>query len=253
MSGITTAVILASGLGNRLKPLTLRTPKPLIKVGGCFLIEYTLENLKSAGVQRAIITTRPFGEQFPKKLGTSYRGIDLIYRSLPQNFPPLGTAGDLKATEDLLQEGEPFLVCNSDIVTDLDLKEAIKDHLESGCSATIALVKKNPREYPASIGINEKGNITRLHRNIYGESIEKYTFACQHILTRNLLRYIPKNRPWGFFGDNDLYPTLVQKKISINTYIYPPGTYWEDVGTLERLKKVERHIKTGRFKPPKTA
>lgn len=251
MSKLTTAVILASGLGNRLKPLTLKTPKPLIKIGDHYLIEYVLENLARAEIEKAIITTRLFGKQFPEKLGNSYKNIALVYKHLPPNSPPFGAAGDLKTTEELLPENGPLFVCNCDTVTNLDLRNLSRSHFRSECLATIALIKKRRQEYPASIGLDERGNTAKLHRNIYGKAEKCYTFACQHILTKGLLQYIPKNKPWGFFGDNDLYPTLIEKRIPINTFVYPPNIYWEDVGTLERLKKVEKDIKTRRFKPLK--
>jgi len=243
MSKITTAVVLASGHGNRLKPLTSKTPKPLVKIGNRYLIEYVLENLYRAEIEKVLITTRPFGKQFPERLGDFYKSIALIYEHLPPNSPPLGAAGDLKTTEHLLPEKKPFLVCSCDIITNLNFRKLAKHHFESEHPATIALVKKESPEYPTAIGLDKKGDISKLHRNIYKESAEKYTFACQHVLNRWLLKYIPKNKPWGFFGDNDLYPTLIKNAIPINTYIYPENAYWEDVGTLEKLEKAKKDLK----------
>ncbi|MFW6109940.1 MAG: nucleotidyltransferase family protein [Patescibacteria group bacterium] len=236
---IKTAVILASGLGTRLKPLTNKIPKPLIEIKGRPLITYTLDNLAEAHITKAIITTRPFKKQFQQKLGTRYKNITITYKHLPTE-PILGTAGDLKTVEERLPTNTPFLVCNSDIITNLNFKKITETHPKNKKAATIALIKK--KNYPQSIGIGKTGRISKLVRNRYQESKKTYTFAGQHILLREFLEYIPENKFWGFFGDNDLYPNLIGNGVQINPFIYPQETYWEDLGTPQRLKNAKRTL-----------
>lgn len=238
MKNIDTAVILASGAGTRLQPETLTTPKPLLTLCGHFLIEYVLENLFLAGVQKVIITTRYFPEQFPEKLGAKYKGIELAYKVLPEE-KRLGTAGDLKAAEDLLPANAPFFVCNSDVITDFDFNLLAGSYFESGGLPTIALVDNSGED----VGLDKDGKISKILKSSFGDTVKSYTFACQHIIKKETLDLIPKGTAWGFFGEGDVYPELISCGEKLNAFIYPTGTYWQDVGTWDNFHKVEEDLK----------
>ncbi|MGH8080890.1 MAG: N-acetylmuramate alpha-1-phosphate uridylyltransferase MurU, partial [Lysobacter sp.] len=117
------ALIFAAGLGERMRPLSLHTPKPLLSVGGKRLIEWHLEKIAAIGVREVVINTSWLAEQFPATLGDGARwGLRLRYSY--EGGTPLETGGGLLHALTLLQEDSdpraPFLVANGDIWTDYD-------------------------------------------------------------------------------------------------------------------------------------
>lgn len=112
------ALIFAAGLGERMRPLTDRTPKPLLHAGGKPLIVWHLEKLAAIGVSEVVINTSWLAEQFPSVLGDGGRwGLRLAYSY--EGPVPLETGGGMHRALDLLG-GEPFLAINGDIWTDFD-------------------------------------------------------------------------------------------------------------------------------------
>ena len=247
MEKITTAVILASGLGTRLRPLTNTTPKPLIELNHKLFIEYVLDNLVKAEIKRAVITSRYFHEKFLLQIGNHYKSIKIDNIKVPLE-PVLGTGGDLKKIENYLPDDEFVLVCNADIISNVDLRKMIKEHFISGRDATISVVKKDEDHYPNSIGVSQGKRLAACGKYYFYEVEDYYTFACQHILKKEHLKYVPKNKFWGFFGEDDIHPNLIAQGKDVHCYVYPKNTYWEDVGTHEKLKAVKKELKANKIK-----
>ena len=118
---LVTAMILAAGRGERMRPLTDHCPKPLLKVGGKPLIEYHIEALKQAGIERVVINHAWLGEQFPEILGNGSRfGVELLYSA---EQTALETAGGIINAMPLLcadSRTDYFVVVNGDIFSDFD-------------------------------------------------------------------------------------------------------------------------------------
>ena len=113
------ALIFAAGLGERMRPLTDTTPKPLLEVGGKRLIEWHLEKLAAIGVDDVVINISWLAEQFPLVLGDGSRwGLRIAYSH--EGDTPLETGGGMWNALPLLGE-QPFLLCNGDVWTDFDL------------------------------------------------------------------------------------------------------------------------------------
>jgi len=116
------AMVLAAGFGERLRPLTETTPKPLLKVGNKPLIQYHIENLVSAGVRELVINTSWLGDQIEAFLGDGSRfGVDI---SWSREEEPLETGGGIRRALPLLGS-EPFLLINGDIWTDYPLVDLV--------------------------------------------------------------------------------------------------------------------------------
>lgn len=112
------ALILAAGLGTRMRPLTEATPKPLLRAGGKMLIEQHLEKLAACGVAEVVINTAHLAEQFPAALGDGVRwGLRIRYSH--EGAEPLETGGGIKRALPLLGEA-PFIVVSADIQSDFD-------------------------------------------------------------------------------------------------------------------------------------
>lgn len=113
------ALVFAAGRGERMRPLTDATPKPLLPVGGRPLIEWHLQHLAAIGVREVVINTSWLAEQFPATLGDGARwGLRLVYSY--EGDSPLETGGGMLAARALLGE-EPFILLNGDVWCDVDL------------------------------------------------------------------------------------------------------------------------------------
>jgi MurNAc alpha-1-phosphate uridylyltransferase len=133
------AMILAAGRGERMRPLTDRTPKPLLQVGGETLIDRHLQALRAAGIRQVVINVSWLGEQIRERLGRGEGfGLDIVYSQEPPGA--LDTGGGIRHALGLLGDG-PFLVVNGDTWTDVDLSSLCEAQaLASEDLATLLLV-----------------------------------------------------------------------------------------------------------------
>ncbi|MCX5800466.1 MAG: sugar phosphate nucleotidyltransferase [Candidatus Eisenbacteria bacterium] len=131
-----TAVVMAGGLGSRMRPLTYTIPKPLLPIGERPILEIILSQMRKAGFSRVFITTGYQAELVKSYFGNGSRfGIELEYTQEPE---VLGTAGALFLLKGRIDE--PFLVMNCDILTCLDLRKFYDSHVESSASMTVGAV-----------------------------------------------------------------------------------------------------------------
>jgi NDP-sugar pyrophosphorylase family protein len=139
------AVVLAGGLGTRLRPYTTVLPKPLMPLGDRPILDIVVRQLKANGFERVTIVTGYLAELLEAFFGDGSRyGIPIDYY---REDEPLGTVGALPLLEDL---DEPFLVMNGDVLTDLSFTDLLDGHIESGATASIAAHK---RAVQVSLGV----------------------------------------------------------------------------------------------------
>jgi len=215
-------MILAAGRGERLRPLTDTTPKPLIKVAGKSLIEYHLNNLAKAGFKEIIINTAWLADEIHAALGDgSNYGVSIQYSDEDE---ALETAGGIIKALPLLGD-EPFLVVNGDIWCDYDFSEL--PELEPDKQAHLILVE-NPEHNP-------KGDFALHNGSIKNAAEIMYTFSGIGLYRAD------------FFADEKtgvvpLAP-IIRKKCEENMIsgkLYDGR--WTDVGTLKRLQELETQL-----------
>jgi MurNAc alpha-1-phosphate uridylyltransferase len=214
------AMILAAGRGERMRPLTDHTPKPLLKVGGKPLIVWHLERLAAAGFKDIVINHAHLGAQIEDYLGDgSAWNINIQYS--PEQTA-LETAGGIANALPLLTENgkkiEPFLVVNGDVFAEIDFAHL---QLSKGHLAHLVLVE-NPPQHPA-------GDFAIEHDFLKNDGEKKYTFSGVGVYHPDLFSEIPKSQ------SAKLAP-LLRKAIEKNaaTAEYFQGI-WHDIGTPERL------------------
>ena len=145
-------MVLAAGFGNRLRPLTEHTPKPLLPIGGKPMIVHHLEKLAAAGLKEVVINLGHLGHKIPEALGDgSSWGLSIAYSD--EGPDPLETGGGLTNALPLLGD-EPFLLVNGDVWSDLDFSSIPSSHAENDL-ATLYLVQKP--------GWREKGYFSLSH------------------------------------------------------------------------------------------
>jgi len=218
------AMILAAGLGTRMRPLTDRTPKPLLEVGGIPLIVWHIENLAHVGFREIIINIAHLGYQIPEALGDgSEWGVRIVY-SDEQEEGALESAGGIVKALPLLGE-EIFLVVNGDVWCEYDFDP--EKRLDEGMLAHLILVP-NPEH-------NSEGDFALADGKIAEEGKRKYTFSGIGYYSPKLFERIP-------YGKRALAPILVEamRDGRVSGELFEGE--WRDIGTPERLEALNIHL-----------
>ncbi|MFW2374406.1 MAG: N-acetylmuramate alpha-1-phosphate uridylyltransferase MurU [Gammaproteobacteria bacterium] len=210
------AMILAAGRGERMRPLTDHTPKPLLQIGPHRLIEYHLHHLAKSGFKDVVINVAWQGQQIIETLGDgSAYGLNIQYSNEGQQA--LETGGGIVNALPLLGE-EPFLVINADIWTDFPLG-SINDKPLSGLAHLILI--PNPLHNP-------EGDFT-INKGFLGlEGTERYTFSGIAIYHRDFFKGQSANK----FPLAPLFRDYAQRQL-ITAELY--NGQWMDIGTRDRL------------------
>ncbi|HSE47664.1 MAG TPA: sugar phosphate nucleotidyltransferase [Terriglobales bacterium] len=237
------AMVLAAGLGTRLRPLTEERPKALVTVGGRTLLELTLLRLRSAGVTEVIVNVHHFAEavaDFLKKNRGSGMRIELS-----REDALLDTGGGLKqAAWFFAGETEPFLLHNVDILTNIDLRRMAEAHGKSGALATLAVQQ---RESARVLLFDEQGGLCGRSkaRDEQPEMArpcaqpQAMAFCGIHVISPRLLGMWQED---GVFSIIDAYLRLARAGEKIAAF--PADEYaWRDVGRKEDLAQAEQELK----------
>jgi MurNAc alpha-1-phosphate uridylyltransferase len=216
------ALIFAAGRGERMRPLTQSTPKPLLRAGGRMLIEYHLQRLALAGVRDIVVNTSHLAEQFPAALGDGSRwGLRIRYAY--EGAEPLETGGGMLNALPLLGDA-PFIAVNGDIWTDFDFSTLPQD-----CAGLAHLVMvDNPPQHPGGDFVLRDGQLR-------DEAGSRLTFAGIGVYRPELLA---RRAPGKFSVVPILRETIRADKVS--------GEYfrggWSDIGTPQRLADLNARL-----------
>lgn len=222
------AMLFAAGLGTRLRPLTLQTPKPLLPVAGKALIVHHVERLVAAGIRDLVVNLSWLGEQIEQALGDGARwGARISYSREPG--APLETGGGIRRALPLLG-GEPFLVVSADVWCEFPLEELAAGGLPSNAEAVLLMVPNPPQHPEGDFRLQADGR---------------------------LLRGALEGTPCTYSGIGLLSPQLLQ---GWNEEVFPlreplraaaargrlhgrcwQGD-WEDVGTVDRYEALNRRL-----------
>jgi NDP-sugar pyrophosphorylase family protein len=238
------AFVLAAGLGTRLRPLTLTTPKPLIPLNGQPLITYTLRYLRYYGITEIYMNLHHLGEKIRQALGNgSSFGVQITYSEEPNI---LGTGGGMKKLEKKLGT-EPFLVINSDILTDFPLSQLIEFHERKKGLASLVLREDPESDRYGPIEIDAEGRIWTILKKgspVRGQ-LRKFMFTGIHMVEPELLQSIPDAI---FHSITDTYIDLLLQNKTLNG-LEMKG-FWRDLGTLEEYGRMDQLLTEGKVALP---
>lgn len=223
------AMILAAGKGERMRPLTLTTPKPLLMAGGKPLIAHHLENLRRAGFRDIVINHAWLGDQIEETLGDGQQfGVSIHYSAEGE---PLETAGGIQRALPLLcnQGDDWFLVINGDIWCDLDLSLLTPpDDAEA-----LLVLTDNPEHNPSGDFCLDR------HGNVVTGNVQPLTFTGISLLHRRLFDPL---LPGPMKLAPVLHDAIAGKRVR---GIHHTGQ-WMDIGTPERLRELDTMLSEGR-------
>jgi mannose-1-phosphate guanylyltransferase len=228
------ALVLAAGMGERLRPLTDVTPKPMLDLGGRPLIHYPLAMLKRAGITEVAINLHHLAADIQRGLGDgSSLGLRITYAPEPVL---LGTGGPLNGLREFLGGGEStFVIANSDTILDLDLRAMLAFHRDRAALATIALFNPANLDYYSRLEIDAARKLRRmrllmrrdpLKYDDYPSALDDTVAAtlspfmyCGVIVAESVvLELIPPNPPWSLM--NGLFAPMIARAQPVFGYVH---------------------------------
>jgi NDP-sugar pyrophosphorylase family protein len=245
------AMILAAGLGTRLRPLTSDRPKALVEVAGRTLLEITLSRLKHFGVREVIINVHHFGDMVTEFL-KAHENFGL-HIEISREDVLLDTGGGLKkATWFFLQDGrdsaEPLLLHNVDIISTIDLGHVLQAHRDAGALATLAVQDRVTSRYLLFNDANElcgrragRGQPDEIVRS--SAALHARAFAGIHVISPQLLTMLTED---GIFSIITSYLRLAAAGEKIQGFA-ADKYYWRDLGKPDQVVQADADYSQGLF------
>ncbi len=227
------AVIMAGGLGTRLRPLTDTMPKPMLPVGDRPLLQRTIEQLGQAGIRAISITTHYQAEKIRQHIGDgSSLGAVVQYN---HEHEPLGTAGALRclATSD----DQPLLVINGDVLTTVNYRAMLDYHIEHGAELTMG-VRRYALEVPYGVVECDGAAVRKLREK---PEVGFFVNAGVYLVEPRLCREIPEDRRYDM---TDLIDTLLGQGRRVVSF--PIHEYWLDIGRIGDYERVQLDVSAGK-------
>jgi dTDP-glucose pyrophosphorylase/CBS domain-containing protein len=226
------AVLMAGGMGTRLRPLTEETPKPMLPVGDRPLMERTIGLLRKSGIRHINVTTHFLPEKIRDHFGD---GSDFdVELSYVNEEKPLGTAGGLSLIE---PPDMPLLVMNGDLLTDINFREMFAYHQEQKALLTVA-VRRYEYKVPYGVVESEDGFVTRLsEKPSYGFFVN----AGIYLLEPEAFHRIPKEQHTNM---TDIIDQLVADGLKVACF--PIREYWLDIGQHADYAKAQEDVMSGK-------
>lgn len=231
-----TAVIMAGGLGSRLKPMTDACPKPLVSLGGRPILTHIIEHLRDEGVQRFIISVNYLGEMIVDHYGNGAElGVEVDY---VHETKRMGTGGALG----LIEAGalsEPFLCLNADILNDLDVNALLDRHRSNRWDATMVV---RDHSYTVPYGVVRRSDEGRF---LFSEEKPTVTFQINagiYMLSKSVLPLIPRDQ---FYDLPSVFEEIRQRGMAGGTHAHEGR--WIDVGTIAEYERAVAIYGSGRY------
>ncbi len=230
-------MILAAGLGTRLRPITDTIPKPLVPVVGIPNIVRTILHLEKLGIRQVVINVHHLGDALMETLGDgSAFGVDIEY-SIEEVL--LGTGGGVKKALPLLGD-DPFLVVNGDALFAPDFRQIVAKHRERGGLATMILREDENAEAFGAVGLNQEGRVVRLvYAGDESLAVDHYMFTGCQVLHPDIGERLPDN---GCIVRQTYIPMMEQ---GLAVYGHVDRTCFFDLGTPQRLLTANTALLSG--------
>src|SRR5690606_18922886 len=234
------ALLLAGGLGTRLRPLTEDLPKPMAPLVNRPWLEHLLMHLKREGIEQFVFAVKHYPEVIQRHFGDGSRfGVEIQY-AVEKEL--LGTAGAIKNAESLLSD--QFIVINADVVQMAPLRPLLEFHRSHRGAVTIGLTQVDD---PSAYGVVEQtdtGEITRfVEKPPRHEAPSNRINAGIYVMDKEVLKYIPANREVSI--ERETFPLLIEQGLGVYGTLIEG--YWMDMGTTDRYRQAHWDVLDGRM------
>jgi len=231
---IENAMLLAAGLGTRLRPLTLTVPKPLLRLDGSVLIDHQLNYLAAGGMTRVAINLHHLGHAIREHVGDGSKyGLEIFYSEEPEI---LGTGGGIKKAARFFGRS-PFVVLNSDALTGTDIGKLTKQHLASDADVTMVVKEIGDGSDYNPLLVDADGRVTA-----FGEGVHFFTGLS--VMGPAIFDALPPSGRKACLIEDGL-KVLIERKGRIASHLY--DGYFNDLGTPERYEQAKIDITNGVF------
>lgn len=245
---LTEAILLVGGKGTRLRPLTVRTPKPMVPAAGVPFLTHQLARARAAGVEHVVLATSYLAEVFEPYFGDgSALGLSLEYVT---ERDPLGTGGAIRNVASRLRSGpdDPVLVFNGDILTGLDIRALVATHSASGADVSLHLTRvADPRAF-GLVPTDADGRVTAFLEKPQTpeEIVTDQINAGAYVFRRSVIDSIPGDRPVSV--ERETFPGLLAAGAHLQGMV--DSTYWLDLGTPAAFVRGSADLVLGRAPSP---
>lgn len=225
------AVLMAGGKGERLKPFTNSTPKPMLKIGDKPIIIRNIERLISYGINKFHISVRHMAEQIEE--GIIQYGMDDVSIDFVKEDKPLGTIGAVKLIKGF--SNDTILLMNSDLLTNIDFEDFYKKFIECNADVQVATVPYHIDVPYAIMDINERNEVISFSEK------PRYTYysnAGIYLFKKELVNLIPDN---DTFDATHFMEAVIANGGKLTSY--PILGYWLDIGRTEDFYKAQEDVK----------
>jgi NDP-sugar pyrophosphorylase family protein len=244
-------MVLAAGLGTRLRPLTNDRPKALVEINGKTLLEITVSKLKSAGVTQVIVNVHHYAQMVADYL-RAHNNFGLRIEVSREDDTLLDTGGGLKKAAWFFQErqpvgeGQPFFLHNVDVISSIDLNRMMETHQQSGCLATLAV---QARESSRQLLFDDRGELCG-RRKVHeaneeivrpARNLRPLAFAGIHAISPRLLRMFTED---DVFSIIDAYLRFAASGETIQAF-RADSYYWRDLGKPENIQQAACELQQG--------
>lgn len=237
------AVILAGGLGSRLRPLTLNRPKPITPLCNIPFLRYQLALLRAHGVEEVILSVSHLPDVIRAVMedGAS-EGVQLRYVVEQE---PLGTAGGFRNAAGLVKGR--VVVLNGDILTDLDLSAMVRFHEARGARATICLTRVEDPTLYGVVELEANGRVRRFLEKPSPDEVTTDTInAGTYLIEAELLDLIPPGVVYSM--ERQFFPDLLARNVAF--YGWVSDAYWLDIGTAQKYCQANRDLMSRQIRLP---
>jgi mannose-1-phosphate guanylyltransferase len=239
------AVLLVGGKGTRLRPLTVRTPKPMLPTAGVPFLHHVLTRARDAGVEHVVLATSYRPDVFREGIGDGSKlGIRVDYVTEGQ---PMGTGGGIRNVASLLESGpdDPVVILNGDVLSGHDLGRQLDVHRAAGADVTLHLTEvEDPRAY-GCVPTDDDGRVTAFLEKMPHPVTNRINAGC-YVFRRSVIDAIPDDRPVSV--ERETFPQLVGSGAVVLGHV--DVAYWLDVGTPAAFVRGSCDLVRGRVTSP---
>lgn len=223
------AVIMAGGQGQRLRPLTENTPKPLLRIGEKPIVEYTIDRLERYGINKLWLSVNYLGDQLQEFAQNKATEMEI---SLVRETRPLGTIGSISLIDSF--EKDAILLSNSDLLTNVDYEDFYVDFMESEADLSVVTIPYKV-EIPYAVMEVSNGNISDFKEK---PTYTYYSNGGIYLFKKEMLEFIPKGE---VFSATDFMSKLIENGKTVRSF--PHHGYWLDIGRHDDFKRAQEDVK----------